>query len=253
MKRFVQRLASASGNTIAYEQFSGAKRPGIVFIPGFKSIMYGKKGEALRDYCVRNDRQYTRFDYSGVGISDGKFVDGCLSVWLKDTLSIVDSVTDGKQILVGSSMGGHLASLVCLRRPHRLHALLGIATAADSVCEMKKTLSEKQRNAIERDGYLQMESHYSDDPYVYTKLFFDDAMKEENRLTLTESLDISCPVTLIHGKLDYDVKWQRTQILAQKLKKCTDMKVVYVPDGDHRLSRKQDLELIFSLLDELVN
>src|ERR1700685_2224862 len=146
-----KRLARSGGATIAYNRLAGAG-PGIVFLGGFRSDMTGTKALFIGDYCRRRGRAYVRFDYFAHGQSSGDFADGTISRWRDDAISVIDSLTEGPQILVGSSMGGWVMVLAALARPERIAALVGIAAAPDFTTDLlPQRLSEAQLRAL-RDG-----------------------------------------------------------------------------------------------------
>ncbi|XP_062520873.1 palmitoyl-protein thioesterase ABHD10, mitochondrial-like [Corticium candelabrum] len=247
----IKHLVSTSGNRLAYQHLRGLN-PGLIFLPGYCSVMDGIKGNALYEYSFRTGRQYTRFDYSSMGQSEGDFNKCNLTIWLQDFLTILDLVTDGKQLLVGSSMGGHLMLLATQARKDRIHGLLGLATAVDFLPRIFNRISSTERNQLESQGVMYRDTPYSDDPMPFTQLLFDDSMKGRNRVMLTDSLPIHCPVRLIHGKKDNDIPWRWTDQLATKLTQSVDVKVCYIEDGEHVLSRDDDLRVMFANIEELL-
>jgi pimeloyl-ACP methyl ester carboxylesterase len=214
--------------------------------------MNGIKGNAIYAYCSKTGRQYTRFDYSGTGQSEGEFNKCNLSVWLQDALSVLDTVTTGKQLLVGSSMGGHLMLLVTLARQDRIHGLLGVASAIDFLPRIYKKISPAERDQLNVTGIMYRPTKYDDEPFPFSQQLFDDSLKKENRIMLEDSLPIRCPVRLIHGKKDEDIPWLWSNQLATKLDQSPDVKVQYIDDGDHRLKRHEDLKVIISNIEELL-
>ena len=247
----IRHLISSSGNKLACQHLDGIS-PGLVFLPGFRSVMDGVKGNALYAYCSKIGRQYTRFDYSGTGQSEGEFDKCNLSVWLKDALSVLDTVTTGKQLLVGSSMGGHLMLLVTLARQDRIHGLLGVATAVDFLPRIYHKISAAERDQLKTTGTMYRPTQYDDEPFPFSQQLFDDSLKEANRIMLVDSLPVRCPVRLIHGKKDEDIPWLWSDQLATKLNQNPDVKVQYIDDGDHRLKRDEDLKVIISSIEELL-
>lgn len=248
----LNHLISSSGNKLAYQHVNGLS-PGLIFLPGFRSVMDGVKANALYAYCTKTGRQYTRFDYSGMGRSEGDFDICNLSVWLQDVLSVLDTVTTGKQLLVGSSMGGHLMVLATLARRDRVHGLLGVASAVDFLPRIFRKISAAERNQLETTGTMFRPTPYSDEPFSFTRQLFDDSLKEKNRVMLIDSLPIRCPVRLIHGKKDIDIPWRWSDELAAKLNQSSDVKVQYIEDGDHRLMRDEDLAVIVANVEELLH
>ena len=236
---------------IAYLQQPGAA-PGIVWLQGFKSDMISTKASALSRWAADNGRAYVRFDYSGHGQSDGRFEDGTLSAWLEDTVAVFSQLTAGPQIVVGSSMGGNIA-LLLLRHllandpehAGRIKALVLIAPAWNMTEElMWKRFSNEAKAAIANDGVWYRPSKYDDGPYPITQRLIEDG---RNNLLDTHPWNIGRPVHIIHGRLDPDVPFAHGQRLARLLK---DSPVTFteVADGEHRLSRDQDLEVLFKAI-----
>jgi pimeloyl-ACP methyl ester carboxylesterase len=223
-------------------------QPGIVFLGGFASDMTGTKAMALDAYCAATGRAFVRFDYSGHGQSSGKFTDGTISLWRDDALAVIDRLTEGPQILVGSSMGGWLMLLCALARPDRVHALIGLAPAPDFTEElMWQTMDAAMQVRLLRDGRVEEPSAYSDEPYVITKALIEDGRRH---LLLGSSIHIDRPVRLIHGQADEDVPFSFSLRLADSLV-AQDVAVTLVKDGDHRLSRQQDIERLIATVEEV--
>lgn len=240
-------LARPDGATIAYHRLAGA-RPGIVFLGGFRSDMTGTKALYLEDYCRRRGRAYVRFDYFGHGVSSGDFAQGTIGRWRDDAVAVIDSLTDGKQILVGSSMSGWIMLLAALARPERIAALVGIAGAPDFTEELLwSRLTPAQRREIEEQGRVVLPSDYDPAGYLYTR-----ALIEEGRthLLLGRPIPIDVPVRLLHGMRDESVPWRLSLDLAERLA-SRDVAVTLLKDGDHRLSTPADLALLARTLDAL--
>ncbi len=232
------RLERPDGHTIAYRAASG-KLPGVVFLGGFMSDMSGTKAAALDDFCRREGRAYVRFDYLGHGASSGRFVDGAIGRWADDAVAVIDAATEGPQVLVGSSMGGWLMLLAALERPRRVCGLVGRAAAADFTEDLwRDTFDDAQREALMRDGVVDLPSDSGDEPYPITRELIEDGRKH---LLLRAPIPIACPVRLIHGMADADVPWRTSLALAEKLE-SDDVEVSLVKDGGHRLSEPQDLD-----------
>ncbi len=222
--------------------------PGIVFLGGFASDMTGTKAMALDAYCAATGRAFVRFDYSGHGQSSGKFTDGTIGAWRDDALAIIDQLTDGPQILIGSSMGGWLMLLAALSRPDRVHALIGLAAAPDFTEElMWQKMDSAMQAQLMREGRVEEPSAYSDQPYVITRALIEDGRKH---LLLQAPIRIDRPVRLIHGQADEDVPFSVSLRLADRLT-SDDVVVTLVKDGDHRLSRPQDIERLIMAIEEL--
>jgi pimeloyl-ACP methyl ester carboxylesterase len=221
--------------------------PGMMFCGGFKSDMTGTKASYLEEQCKKRGQGYVRFDYRGHGFSSGKFEDGCIGDWLEDALEVFDNETGGPQILTGSSMGGWIALLLAMRRVDRVAGLVLIAPAPDfSEDVYRNVFGEEERRHLEKTGLIYLPSDYGA-PYPLTKKLFDDGRKH---LILGAQIPLTCPVRLIHGKKDTDVSWQKSERIREKLA-AVDVKIHYVEDGDHRLSRPEDLKLIDDLVAQL--
>jgi pimeloyl-ACP methyl ester carboxylesterase len=241
-------LARPDGTTIAYRTVPGAS-PGIVFLSGFRSDMTGAKALFLDDYCRQRGRAYIRFDYFGHGASSGDFADGTIGRWADDAAAVIDSLTIGPQILIGSSMGGWIMLLAARARPERVRALVGIAAAPDFTEDsLWPRLSPAQQDELMRVGRVTLPSEYDPAGYTFTRALIEDGRRN---LVLREPLPISRPVRLLHGMRDASVPWQRSLAVAEHIG-SDDVAVTLVKDGDHRLSREEDLALLARTLDELV-
>lgn len=229
---------------------------GLFWLGGFKSDMRGTKAVALHEHATKSGRACIRFDYSGHGESSEKFEDGTISVWLEDALAVFASRARGPQIVVGSSMGGWMALLLAralaenpsLVPNAKLAGLVLIAPAPDFTEElMWKNFSEEVKKEIETKGQWERPSVYGDDPYPITKKLIEDGRKH---LIMGKPIQVKCPVRILQGVLDPDVPWQH----AMKLVSCLaqdDVTLTLVKDGDHRLSRPEDIERLLKTVDEL--
>jgi pimeloyl-ACP methyl ester carboxylesterase len=227
----------------------GSRFPGIVFLGGFRSDMTGTKAAALDRFCAERGLGFLRFDYSGHGESGGDFIDGSISRWTEDALTAFDGLTDGPQILIGSSMGGWIMLLVALARRARVKALIGIAAAPDFTEDrIWGLLSQDERDRLMREGRIEQLSEYAPEPYVITRKLVEDGRKH---LLLTQPIPLTIPVRLLQGMADPDVPFGTAQRLAEKLA-SQDVTVTLIKDGDHRLSRPQDLERLMATIDELL-
>jgi pimeloyl-ACP methyl ester carboxylesterase len=249
----IAELQIDHGSFLAYRRRfasgDGAKAPGIVFLGGFKSDMTGTKASTLDDFCHARGLSFLRFDYSGHGASSGDFRDGTISRWFADALAAFDRLTEGPQILVGSSMGGWIMLLVALARPERIKGLVGLAPAPDFTEELIwRTLSEADRAKMLRDGKLEQPSEYSSDPTVISQALIEDG---RNNLLLDAPIAIDVPVRLLHGLNDRDVPHSISLRIQERLA-SQDVVVQLIKDGDHRLSRPQDLTRLCASVDELV-
>lgn len=233
-----------NGNALAYHHVEGAG-PTIVFLPGYASDMSGSKAVAIDAWARATGRTCLRFDYAGCGESGGAFEGQTLASWRDDALAVIDAVTDGPIVLVGSSMGGWIMLLVALARRERVSALVGIAAAPDFT---DWGFTPEQKALLLADGWLEEHSIYSPEPTITTRGFWQSG--EANRL-LDGPIDLSVPVRLIHGQRDPDVPWEHSLKLAGLLR-SDDVQTVLVKDGDHRLSRPQDIALILKVLEDVL-
>ncbi len=236
------RLDRGDGVELAWRRLAG-RGPGVVFLGGFNSDMTGTKAEELSAFCAAEDRTFLRFDYTGHGTSGGRFAEGTIGRWAEDAAFVFDRLTDGPQVLVGSSMGGWIALLLALRRPERVAARLGLAAAPAFTARLGATQPAAARDAIAREGVWHRPSEYGD-PYPITRALLEEG---ERHMLLrggaAGSLPVSAPVRLLHGQRDPDVPWQLSLRVAEAVA-AEDVRVVLVKDGDHRLSRPQDLALL---------
>jgi pimeloyl-ACP methyl ester carboxylesterase len=243
-----QILTRGDGATIAYCRESGGTPPGILFLGGFRSDMSGTKASALAAHCRDRGQPYVRFDYFGHGASSGDFRAGTIGRWREDALEAIDRLTEGPQILVGSSMGCWIALLAALARPARLAGLVGIAGAADFTEELVwNRLDENQRRRLLAEGELTHDSVYEPDPIPFTRDLIEEGRKH---LLLGSPIALGCPVGLLHGMTDPDVPYATSLRLAKCLS-GTQVVVELIEDGDHRLSREGDLARLMAAVDDL--
>lgn len=242
------RLMRPDGTSIAYHRTAG-KSPGVVFMGGFMSDMTGTKAVALEAWAKARGQACLRFDYRGHGASSGRFQDHTIGDWATDAGLAFDQLTEGPQIVVGSSMGGWIALLTARTRPERVAALATIACAADFTEDLLlEVLKPQERERLMQDGLVRLASDYGGEPYIITKALIEEG---RNHLLLGAPIPIGCPVRLLHGMRDADVPWQRSLKVADKLE-SDDVRTILVKDGDHRLSRDQDLKLLTDTLEELL-
>lgn len=241
---------------IAYRASSKGESsgPGFFWLSGFMSDMGSTKATALIDWAEKRGRGATLFDYSGHGASSGRFVDGTIGRWLDEAVAVFKSATQGEQIIVGSSMGGYIA-LLLLRRlmrydpsaARRIKALLLIAPAWDMTEElMWKQFDANARAEIEARGYFERPSAY-DAPYTISRALIEDGRAH---LLARQPFDPGRPVVILQGRLDEDVPIEHTRELTGFLT-GGHTKLIEVADAGHRLSRPQDLDLLFSELEKL--
>ncbi len=224
--------------------------PGLFWLSGFNSDMEGTKAVALDDWAAEQGRSCIRFDYSGHGLSEGAFIDGTISRWLEESLAVFDAYCNGPQIVVGSSMGGWLALLLTRELKKRGVALAGlvlIAPAPDfTEALMWTNFPNDVKRQIESEGVWMRPSAYGE-PYPITRALIEDGRKH---LLLGGAIDIGCPVRILQGAQDADVPWKHAFELAHRLP-ADDVVLTMIQDGDHRLSRPQDIARLIATVAEL--
>lgn len=235
------------GVPLAYALTPG-RAPTVVFLPGFRSDMTGDKATHLAAFCAARGQAMLRLDYSGHGASGGPFEDGGIGQWAEDALVLIDRLTTGKLVLVGSSMGGWIALLGALARRERVVGLVGIAAAPDFTERlMWQAMAPPEREILLRDGVLQVPSQYGG-PYPVTRHLIEDGRAH---LLLDAPIALDCPVRLLHGQRDPDVPWETALRIAERITGL-DVRITLVKDGDHRLSRPGDLALLGRTLSPLL-
>jgi pimeloyl-ACP methyl ester carboxylesterase len=216
--------------------------------------MKGTKAQALDDWAAAQGRAMIRFDYSGHGESGGAFTDGTIGRWLEDSLAVFDTCCQGPQVLVGSSMGGWLAlllgqALARRRRPAQatVAGMVLIAPAVDFTEElMWRRMSPEVRREIEEKGVWERPSAYSEGPYLITRDLIEEG---RNHLLLGGMIEPGCPVRILQGVRDEDVPWQHAVDLSARFAR-DDVVLTLVKDGDHRLSRPEDIERLIAAVAE---
>jgi pimeloyl-ACP methyl ester carboxylesterase len=234
-------LARADGSQIACRFQAGGDQddigPVLVFLPGYMSDMQGGKAQALSAWASEHGRAMLRLDYSGCGESGGEFADGSFTKWRDEVLAAIDHYGCDKVILIGSSMGGWLMLLVGIALGDRLSGMIGIAAAPDFT---EWGLTEAQKTELAKNGVVFEDNPYGPEPTpTYLKLWEDG---QRHRL-LGQEIPLGCPVRLLHGQQDKDVPWQISMQLAENLR-SDDVQIRLIKDGDHRLSRPQDIALL---------
>jgi pimeloyl-ACP methyl ester carboxylesterase len=225
-----------TGSRLAYRKREG-RGPSLFFLPGYASDMDGTKAVALDSFAAEQGLAMMRFDYSGTGLSDGRFEEGTLDRWTDEATAVLDRLTDGPVILVGSSMGGWIALHLALRRPKRIAALVGIAAAPDFT---NWGYSNEEKAVLRREGRLEQPNPYGSEPQLTTKAFWDSG--EAMRL-LESEIAIDCPVRLIHGDSDEDVPLDIAFRLKDRLR-SGDVQVTVIKGGGHRLSAPHEIDAI---------
>lgn len=230
------------------------KAPGIFWLGGFRSDMQGTKAEALDLWAEEQNRAATRFDYSGHGRSGGRFEDGTISRWLEEAEAVFDAFTTEPQVLVGSSMGGWLALLLAKRLAERndsdrLHGMVLLAPAVDMTKDlMWDRLSTAERRKLKRQGFVSQPSPYSPEPDIITRALIEDG---ERHLFGEEPIETGCPVHVIQGMRDEEVPWTHATKLMERLA-FDDAVLTLVRDGDHRLSRPEDLDRLIGAVAAMI-
>ena len=231
--------------------------PGVFWLGGFKSDMRGTKAEALDRWAVQHARACIRFDYSGHGESEGEFAEGTIGQWLKESVAVFEACCQGPQVVVGSSMGGWLALLVARTLKQRaearaplagsLAALVLIAPAVDfTEALMWNRFSAKVKRVIQEKGFWDRPSAYGDDPYPITRELIEEGRRH---LLLGGLIETGCPVRILQGVQDADVPFSHAMELVSRLAH-DDVVLTLVKDGDHRLSRPEDLERLLAAVAE---
>jgi pimeloyl-ACP methyl ester carboxylesterase len=240
-------LDTPQGRRIAFLRRTG-RGPGVVFLGGFRSDMTGTKAAALDGWAAGAGRAFLRFDYSGHGRSSGAFEDGSIGDWAEDAAAALDLLTEGPQVVVGSSMGGWIALLLARMRPDRIAGLVGIAAAPDFTEDsLWPALSDPERAAIIADGRVALASAYDPSPTVVTRRLIEDGRRH---LVLRGPLALPFPVRLLQGTDDPDVP----PAVALRLlghADAPDMRLTLVRGADHRFSTPDCLALIRATVEEV--
>lgn len=241
-------ITSPQGRSLAYSHSAPkAGSPTFVWLSGFKSDMTGGKAQAVDAWARAEGRGSLLFDYSGHGQSGDKFEDGTISAWREDTLAAIDALTDGPLVLVGSSMGGWMALLAALARPERVKALVLIAPAPDFTEKlMWPEFTPEQQDEILQEGFTLRPSDYGD-PYPITRALIEDG---KSWSILDGDIAFEGPVRILQGMEDPDVPWGHALALASALT-APDLVLTLVKDGDHRLSRDEDIARLLAVCGEM--
>ncbi|GAA4642473.1 alpha/beta hydrolase [Pontixanthobacter gangjinensis] len=243
----VQFHNSPSGIKIAFRHLNPVGRTStIVFLPGYMSDMDGGKATAVRDFCEGAGFGCLLLDYSGCGQSDGEFAAGSLSLWREEVLSLIAARGIDNIILAGSSMGGWLMLLIALELGNQLKAMVGIAAAPDF---SDWGFTEAQKSVLRGGETIFEDNPYGPEPTPTHAKFWHDA--ETHRL-LGSDINIDCPVRLLHGQRDAGVPWETSMELAKRLR-SDDIQLTLVKDGDHRLSRDSDINLLINQVASLLD
>jgi len=249
---FIEVGQDAAARRIAVRARDGVA-PGLFWLGGFNSDMKGTKALALDEWAAEHNRACVRFDYSGHGESGGAFVDGTIGRWLEESIAVFDHFCPGPQVVIGSSMGGWMALLLARELAKRggnrasLAGLILIAPAPDfTELLMWNGFSPEVKREIETKGVWLRPSQYGE-PYPITRALIEEG---RNHLLLGSAIDVGCPVRILQGAQDPDVPWRHAFALAHRLPK-DDVVLTMIQDGDHRLSRPQDIARIIAAVAEI--
>jgi pimeloyl-ACP methyl ester carboxylesterase len=241
-------LELPDGRRIAY-RLSPGRGPGVVFLGGFRSDMSGTKAQFLEAWARAGGRGFLRFDYTGHGASSGEFRTGGIGGWAQDARDAISRLTEGPQVLVGSSMGGWIALLFARRTPALVAGLVGIAAAPDFTEDaMWAGFDAGQRAQLEARGEVLLPSDYDEEPYPITRHLIEDGRRN---LVLREPLDLPFPVRLLHGTADRDVPVEVALGLLGHAE-GPDIRLTVVKDADHRFSAPENLDLLARTLEEIL-
>lgn len=240
-------LTTPQGRRIAHHRTPG-QGPGVVFLGGFMSDMTGSKAMFLQDWAERRGRAFLRFDYSGHGQSSGRFEDGCIGDWFEDAIAALDALTEGPQVLVGSSMGGWIALQIARAMPARIKGIVGVAAAPDFTEDsMWAGFTTAQRADLMEQGRIVIPSDYSPEGYPITCRLIEEGRQ---RLVLRAPLSLPFPVRLLQGTADTDVPVSVALRLMDHAE-CPDLRLTLVKGADHRFSTPECLAMIASAVEEV--
>jgi alpha-beta hydrolase superfamily lysophospholipase len=241
-------LARPDGERVAWRKLQG-HGPTVVWLNGYRSDMMGTKAQAVAEWAAGQGRSLVRFDYMGHGASTGDFAKGTIGRWLQDALVVIDWLTRGPLVLVGSSMGGWLACLAALARPERMAGLVLIAPAADFTDKLiEPALSPEAAAAIKEAGVWMRPSPYGPAGDPITRTLLQDGRRWS---ILPGPVPIQAPVRVLHGGDDDAVPWTHGLKLVQAIE-SRDVVFTFIRDGDHRLSRPQDMARLIAAIEELL-
>ena len=240
-------FTTLQGRNLAYHKTPGSG-PGVVFLGGYKSDMEGSKATHLEDWCRAQGRAYLRFDYSGHGQSAGAFEDGCIGDWRDDALAMIEALSEGPQILVGSSIGGLIALLIARDHPDLVAGLVTIAAAPDFATTKWDSLTDDEKHVVETRGYHQEPSDYGED-YIFTKRLFEDGVHQR---VLTDKLHLPFPTRMLQGTEDNAVSTETaTQLLHHA--ECNDMRLTLVKGKDHSFSDPESLGILEAAIADVIS
>lgn len=233
---------------IAYQKTNG-DGPGIVFLPGFKSDLTGTKAQAVAQWASHHNRDCLLFDYFGHGASSGDFKDGTISGWREEVKTIIKTLTEGPQILIGSSFGGYMASLAALDLKDRIAGLVLVAPAFDMTERlMWNTFSDEDKVSLTRDSFVHRGSEYDGEGYPITEALINDGRAHQ---ILNDPIDINIPIAILHGQQDDAVPWALSSEFAEKCD-SRHIELFFLKSGDHRLSNPHEISLLLTALDRML-
>ena len=248
----VPQFLDVKGTSIALRHRKGDKAPGLVWLGGYCSDMLGGKAQHLDQWAEAHNHSMLRFDYSGHGESGGEFKDGTISLWLEQSLATYRAFTTGPQILIGSSMGGWIALRIVqelIKAGEKPAGLILLAPAPDfTQALVEPALTEDQKNQLKTQGYMEEPSEYSPQPYIYTKNLIEDGRANQ---VLNGIIETGCPVHILQGMEDPDVPYAHALRLVEHLP-VDNVTLTLIRDGDHRLSRPQDLDLLTRTVEAMI-
>ncbi|MAK81426.1 alpha/beta hydrolase [Phenylobacterium sp.] len=240
-------LRRPDGTALAWRRIAG-RGPTVVWMGGFRSDMAGTKAEALAQWALQTGRGYVRFDYFGHGESEGDFTQGTITRWREDALAVLDELAPGPVVPVGSSMGGWIACLAAMVRPDQVRGLVLVAPAPDFTEKlMGPEIDSAARRSLAETGVWMRPSDYGE-PYPISRTLLEDG---DRWSILPGPVPITAPVRILQGGEDADVPWRHALELAQAIK-SPDVVFQLIKDGDHRLSRPEDLARLIAAVEELV-
>ena len=241
-------IKTPHGSTIAYNQIKG-KKTGIVFLSGFGSDMQGKKVLFIEKWAKENNHSFLRFDYSGHGLSSGQLMLSCFSDWYNDTEFLIKKVTEGKQLIIGSSMGGWVMLMLAKRVPDKVHAMIGLAPAPDFPKMLIWDRMDKvQRVKLVSEHKINITNKYgSNEEFSYNLI--KDSLKN---LVLKEPINFQGKVYLLHGMQDNDVPYRISIDILNKIIGSKNIKLLLDKEGGHRLSDTKQLQTIIKIINDVL-
>jgi len=243
-------LHTKHNRKIAYKYHNGKSSIGFVFFSGFKSDMEGSKAKYIFNWCKKYNIECSIFDYSGHGKSSEDFVNCNLSIWIEDAIEIINKITSNPQIIIGSSMGAWIAIKVALKIPKKIKGLVTIAAAPDFTKDLwDNNFNNKQKNELNKKGYISISSNYDSDGYIITKNLIKDGNK--NLVLENKKIKINCPVRLIHGAKDAEVSWKKSFEIFNKIE-SKNAELIIIKNGDHRISTESNLKTIIEISNSLI-